>query len=302
MKRIIQLPDIYIEMNYVGNVIRPPSEADAIILQVTVGCSYNKCTFCGAYKDVPFQLKSSSVIDSDLSFAQKYCRHQNRLFLADGDVLILSQRRLVNLFKRIHEYLPWIKRISLYANCRAIRSKSEAQLQELKALGLDRLYLGLESGCNDVLSQVQKGETALSMIQAAEKIGRVGIFLSVTTLLGLGGKELSIQHSIETARVLCRMSPRQIAVLTLMPLSNTVLGQKILDGTMSLPEPHEIMKELHLLVRNLHGLKCQFHANHASTYLPLAGRLPKDKPRILKEIEDGLRGLRPLVPENRRAL
>ena len=212
-------------MQYVGNVIRPPSEADAVILQVTVGCSYNKCTFCGAYKDVRFALKDEEAIRQDLLFARDYCRNATRLFLADGDVLILSQKRLVKIFRMIHEYLPWINRISLYGNARAIRGKSMAQLLELKSLGLCRIYMGLESGCDDVLRAVNKGETAETMRAAAVSVGEAGIFLSVTALLGLGCPTLSERHAVETGKALAAMAPRQIAVLTLIPLENTPLGQ-----------------------------------------------------------------------------
>lgn len=289
-------------MNYVGNVIRPPSEANAIILQVTVGCSYNKCTFCGVYKDTPFQLKVTDTIEADLEFAKKYCRNQNRVFLADGDVLILSQRRLVQLFSRIHRHLPWITRISLYGNARAIRGKSISQLLELKSMGLDRVYLGLESGCDKVLQNVRKGETATTMTTAGKKIREAGIFLSVTTLLGLGGVTLSSQHAVDTAEVLNLMEPNQIAALTLMPLQNTALGRDLAAGKFTLPAPSEILKELHLLISHLKNVKCQFHANHASSYLPLAGRLPRDKNSFLASIDMALNGATPLVPDYRRAL
>lgn len=289
-------------MDYIGNVIRPPSEADSIILQVTVGCSYNKCTFCGAYKEVPFGIKSDVAVDTDLIFAEKYCRNQTRLFLADGDVLILSQKKLVKLFQKIRKHLPWIKRISLYGNAKAIRSKSVEQLQELKAMGLNRVYMGLESGCDQVLQNVNKAETAQTMLAAAEKVRKTGIFLSVTVLLGLGGVKLSECHATETAELLNNMAPRQIAALTLMPLQNTSLGQDVLSGDFSLPDSHGILLELKLLVSHLKNIRCQFHANHASSYLPLAGRLPKDRERLLAAIEEAMHGAIPLVPECRRAL
>ena len=289
-------------MNHVGNVIRPPSEANSIVLQVTVGCSYNKCTFCGAYKEIPFQLKSQDTIDADLKFANQYCRHQNRIFLADGDVLILSQKRLIQLIVKVRRYLPWITRISLYGNARAIRGKSISQLLELKALGLDRVYMGLESGCNEVLHQVGKGETATTMTAAGRKIREAGIFLSVTILLGLGGLILSSQHALDTAEVLSLMQPNQIAALTLMPLKNTVLGRDMLAGKFIMPTSTQILKELHLLISHLKNVKCQFHANHASSYLPLAGRLPRDKNAFLETIEKALQGTTPLVPDYWRAL
>lgn len=289
-------------MDYVGNVIRPPSEANSIILQVTVGCSHNKCTFCGAYKDTAFQLKDQDIIEADIEFAKQYCRHQKRVFLADGDVLILSQRRLTQLFGKIRENLSWVTKISLYGNAKAIRNKSTNQLEELKSMGLDRIYMGLESGCDKVLANVKKGETAKSMVAAANKIRGTGIFLSVTTLLGLGGISLSSQHAIETAEVLNEMAPNQIAALTLMPLRNTELGKEVAAGTFILPSPSEILQELHLLISHLKNIKCQFHANHASSYLPIAGRLPRDKNAFLSSIETALKGDTPLVPDYRRAL
>ncbi len=289
-------------MNYAGTIIRPPSEANSIILQVTVGCSYNKCTFCGVYKDTPFQLKPPETIDSDLQFAQKYCRRQNRVFLADGDVLILSQNRLVELLAKIRRQLPWVRKVSLYGNARAIRSKSAEQLAILKSLGLDRVYMGLESGCDRVLHAVEKGETATSMLAAGKKITAAGLFLSVTVLLGLGGTALSAQHAIDTAGVLNKMAPHQIAALTLMPLENTRLGREVAAGTFALPSPSEILQELHLLISHLQNVKCQFHANHASSYLPLAGRLPRDKDTFLASIAMALNGTTTLVPDYRRAL
>ncbi|MFH0784731.1 MAG: radical SAM protein [Pseudomonadota bacterium] len=289
-------------MEYVGNVIRPPSEADSIILQVTVGCSYNKCTFCGAYKDIAFSIKNEATIIRDLQFARMHCRNFKRVFLADGDVLILSQRRLVRLFYLIHEYLPWVSRISLYGNAKAIRSKTQNNLQELKTLGLDRVYMGLESGCDEVLQLIKKGETAETMISAAKKMNCSGIFLSVTALLGLGGVSLTERHSDETARVLTAMSPRQVAILTLIPLANTELGQAVLAGKFVLPNPQEILTELSWLIRHLGDIRCQFHANHASSYLPISGRFPKDREDLLASIEKAKNGTVSLVPEHRRAL
>ncbi len=289
-------------MEYVGTVIRPPSEADAIILQVAVGCSYNKCTFCGAYKDTPYSLKPEEEVVKDLLFAATHCRRLTRVFLADGDVLILSQPRLLRLFTLIRHHLPWISRISLYGNARAIRGKSVDDLKELRSLGLSRIYMGLESGCAEVLDRVRKGETPESMIAAATKVAEAGIFLSVTALLGLAGTQLWQRHAEETARVLTAMAPRHIALLTLMPLGNTELGRQVASGAFTLPSPEGILKELYLLLTKLGDVRCQFHANHASSYLPLAGRLPADRQALLATVAAALRGDLALVPEYRRAL
>ena len=289
-------------MDYIGTVIRPPSEADSVILQVAVGCSYNQCTFCGAYKDVDFSLKSEEQIVTDLLFASQHCRRANRVFLADGDVLCLSQPRLVRLFQLIHSHLPWISRISLYGNARAIRNKTSDQLLELKRNGLSRIYMGLESGCDEVLQRVRKGECAASMVDTAIMVAKAGIFLSVTAMLGLGGRELSRRHARETANALTAMSPSQIALLTYMPLANTVLGRDVAAGLFPLLTPGEILGELHLLLENLGEVRSQFHANHASSYLPLTGRLPRDRQRLLATVQAAIDGQLQLVPELRRAL
>jgi len=291
-------------MNYVGDIIRPPSEASSIIIQVTVGCSHNKCTFCGAYKDKSkmFRIRSNEEITENLAFAAQYCTRQKRVFLADGDVLILSQKRLLTLFKQIKKSLPQVNRIALYGNAKAIRSKSVQDLKELKERGLHRIYMGLESGDNDVLAFVKKGETAESMIEAGQLVKEAGIFLSVTVLLGLGGRSGSIRHAQESARVLNRMQPKQIAALCLMPLTNTELGENYKKGTFQLPDAKEILIELRELIQHIDCDPVQFMANHASNYLPLSGRFGRDKPDMLESIKQALAGNKSLVQERYRAL
>ncbi|MHB1015717.1 MAG: radical SAM protein, partial [Desulfurivibrionaceae bacterium] len=158
-------------MHYEGaHIIRPPSEADSIILQVTVGCSHNQCTFCGTYKEERFRIKDWAIVEADLDFAAQYCLRQSRVFLADGDVLALSQSRLVELLTKIRQRLPWVNRVSLYGNARAIRNKSVDQLLELKALGLHRVYMGLESGFDPVLTAISKGADSAAMIEAGQRV------------------------------------------------------------------------------------------------------------------------------------
>lgn len=289
-------------MFYEGTIIRPPSEADFIILQVTVGCSHNRCTFCGAYKDTRFHIKEDSLLTADIAFAARYCTRQKRVFLADGDALILPQRKLVGIFEKIRHNLPWVRRISTYGNAKAIRSKSVSQLKELNNLGLDRIYMGLESGHDDVLLRVKKGETAQSMVEAARKVRENEIFLSVTVLLGIGGVDLSVQHAETTGRILSLMAPRQIAALTLMPLANTPLFGELQRGEFQLPDAPGILKELKVLVQAISLDRVQFHANHASNYLPLSGRLQRDTGEILQAIDLALSDVSSLVPENMRAL
>ncbi len=289
-------------MNYDGDIIRPPSEADSIIIQVTVGCSHNRCTFCGAYKDKEFRVRSDAEVAENIAFAMKHCGLQKRVFFADGDALILSQKRLVKLFKEIKFYLPQVNRIALYGNSKAIRTKSEAELRELRELGLHRIYMGLESGDDAVLAQVKKGETAASMIHAAHLVRNAGVFLSVTVLIGLAGIRKSLQHAAETARVLSEMRPNQIAALCLIPLANTEIGNQFETGKFQLLNPDQMLLELQKLIENISCAPVQFMANHASNYLPLSGRLPRDREAMLGNIAQALLGNRALVPEKFRAL
>lgn len=289
-------------MHYEGTIIRPPSEAGSIILQVSVGCSYNRCTFCGAYRDRSFRPKDRETIDRDLAFAARYCRRQKTVFLADGDVLVLPHGQLVELLGRIRTSLPWVRRVSLYANCRDILRRSVAQLRELRTLGLGRVYMGLESGDDTVLRAVNKGADGEAMIRAGRRVREAGLFLSVTCLLGLGGIDRSEEHALATARVLSRMEPSQIAVLTLMLLDNTELGQAAAEGRFVLPPPEQLFAELRTLVAATRVKRTQFQANHASNYFILDGRLPRDREKFLAIIDRALEGRLALKPETLRAL
>ena len=289
-------------MHYEGNIIRPPAEALSIILQVTVGCSHNKCTFCGAYKGVEFRIKDQSIIREDLEFARQYCQRQRRVFLTDGDVLILPQKKLVCLFKKIREMVPWVNRISLYGNTKSIKSKTVAQLKELKRLGLDRVYMGLETGHDRILTAIRKGADSKSMIKAGRNVRESGIFLCVTVLLGIGGIDLSIVHAEATGKVLTRMVPNQISVLTLMLLENTPLYTDYEKGIFHMPDTNGMLKELKVLVSNIHADHVQFQSNHASNYLPIKGRLSRDKEHILDLIDQAISGKISLKPEHMRAL
>ncbi len=289
-------------MHYEGHIIRPPSEANAIILQVTTGCSHNRCTFCGAYREQKFRIKDDAVVDSDLDFAANYCTRQKTVFLADGDALVIPQQRLLDLFARIKEKLPWVRRISLYANCRDILNRSPEELAELKAAGLGRIYMGLESGHTKTLATIKKGATSAEMILAGRRVKEAGIFLSVTCLLGIAGIRYSLQHAADTAAVLNKIQPSQIAVLTLMLLDNTELGQTAAAGSFQLPDKLGLFQELRTLIVRLKVPRCQFQANHASNYFTLDGRLPRDKDNFLATIDEAIAGTLDLKPETLRGL
>lgn len=289
-------------MLYEGNIIRPPSEADSIILQVTVGCSHNRCTFCGAYRGVRFKMKEEDAVVQDITWASRVCTRLHSVFLADGDALVMPMDRLVRILMEIEQKLPWVRRVGIYANARSILRRSVTDLAELKKLGLRRIYTGLESGHDPILEKVCKGATAADMIIAADRVRDAKIFHSVTALLGIGGSELSRVHAEATGRILSRMAPNQIAVLALMVLENTPLASDVAGGIFQLPSPKGLLEELHTMLEHIHCDRVQFHANHASNYLPLSGRLQHDKASLLAMIDQAMAGERALRPESMRAL
>jgi radical SAM superfamily enzyme YgiQ (UPF0313 family) len=289
-------------VDYQGDIIRPPSEAFSLILQVSTGCSHNRCTFCGAYRDKPFRIKPWQQIETDLDFAATWCQRHTTLFLADGDALALPHVQLIALLERIRHKLPWIRRISSYATCQNILAKTDAELTDYKRLGLSRLYMGLETGHDPTLRSIAKGVDSVQMIEAGQRVRNAAIFLSITCLLGIAGTENSLAHASATARVLSRMQPHQIAVLTLMLLPDTPLYRLMRAGRFVLPDPVQLFQELHCLLEQLEPFRTQFHANHASNYFSLSGRLPKDRAGMLATIERAVAGLLPLKPELWRAL
>ncbi|MDW7771877.1 MAG: radical SAM protein [Desulfobulbaceae bacterium] len=288
-------------MDYEGNIIRPPSEANSIILQATVGCSHNACTFCGAYRDKKFRIKEDAVIRQDLEFAARYCGRQKTLFLADGNALAIPHPAMMQLLSRIREMLPQVRRISTYANCQDILRRSPRELKLLKSLGLQRIYMGLESGHRLILERIGKGAAPGDMVEAGRRVREAGIFLSATVLLGIGGREYSQAHARETAKVLNRMQPSQIAVLTLMLLENTPLGRQCGRGKFQLPDREALFTELRDLLAGLET-RAQFQANHASNYFVLDGRLPRDREKFITLADRAIQGEIALKPEQYRAL
>ncbi len=289
-------------MHYEGMIIRPPSEANSILLQVTVGCSHNKCTFCGTYTGERFKIKSDEIIDQDIQFAKQYCQRQRRLFLCDGDALIIPQKRLKKILTKIKTHLPWVTRVGIYANTKSIKMKTAEELAELKQLGLGIAYMGLESGDDVTLKAVKKGATAEKMIAMGQKIRQAGIKLSITVLLGLAGRERSLIHASETGRVLSAIDPEYVGALSLMLVPGTALCQDYENRTFPLLEPDEMLQELREMIVHTDLSRGLFHANHASNYLPIKARMPKDKQRTIDQIDTALAGKVALKPEWMRAL
>jgi radical SAM superfamily enzyme YgiQ (UPF0313 family) len=289
-------------MDYQGIIIRPPSEANSIILQVTVGCSHNKCTFCGTYKGVRFRIKPESVIEQDIEFAAHCCTRQRRVFLTDGDALILPQARLLKLLKTIRERLPWVTRVGIYGNAKSIRSKTLEDLVALREEGLGIVYMGLETGDDVTLRKVRKGVRAGTIIKMGRRVIEAGIKLSVTVLLGLAGPERSYVHAEATGRALSVMDPDYVGALSLMLLPNTPLERDYEEGLFTLVSPMDMLRELKTMIAHTDLSGGLFYANHASNYLPVKARLPRDKEAAVNLIDQALMGDVPLRPDFMRAL
>ncbi len=289
-------------MHYEGNIIRPPSEANSILLQVTVGCSRNKCTFCGTYQGERFKIKSDDVIMADIDFAANHCQRQRRLFLCDGDALIIPQKRLMHILNTIRQRLPWVTRVGSYANAKSLKMKSDQELADLRRAGLGILYMGLETGDDVTLQAINKGATSELMIDMGRKARDAGFKLSVTVLLGIAGRDRSQIHAKETGRVLSAIDPDYIGALSLMLIPGTPLHTDYEAGRFPLIDAREMLSELRTMFAETHLSKGLFHANHASNYLPIKARLPRDRESVLTLIDQALAGEVGLKPEWLRAL
>ena len=284
-------------MHYEGFIIRPPSEADSILLQVTLGCSHNKCAFCGAYKEKRFTIKDDSTIEADIDYASRNFRFLKRVFLIDGDALIVPQQRLVRILSGIREKMPWIQRVGIYANAKGILRKTEDELAQLRDLGLGVVYYGLESGDAQVLQDMNKGHSPERMIEAGQKIRAAGMKLSVMVILGLAGRERSLEHARATGEALSLIDPNYVGVLTLMIYPGTQLAARVSDGQFELLTPPEMLQELREMLSSTNMTRGLFFANHASNYLPLRVKMPADKGKALQALDDALSGQTALKPE-----
>ncbi|HOO00148.1 MAG TPA: radical SAM protein [Syntrophales bacterium] len=290
-------------MKYEGIIIRPPSEASSLLLQVTVGCSHNRCTFCPTYKGVRFRIKSREEIEEDILEASRF-RRVERVFLCDGDALIVPQGRLVEILASIGKNIRGVRRIGLYGNAKSILRKSVDDLKELRRLGLGIVYLGVESGSRGVLAAVRKGVTYEEMVEAGRRVKEAGITLSVTVLLGIGGREGSMEHAEGTARILTEIDPDYVGALTVMVVPGTPLYEDYAAGRFELPDTFGFLKELGVMIGKNNFTDCFFTSNHASNYLPLRVRLPEGRERALTMLDEVIaaKDERILRPEYLRAL
>ena len=289
-------------MRYYGSVYRPPSEAYSLIVQVTYGCSHNTCAFCEMYKEKKFALRPLNEVLEDFHIARARYRHVDKVFLADGDALVRKASDLYIILDTIRELFPECQRVTSYASPASIRIRTDEELQTLRAKGLTRVYLGLESGCDEVLTFMRKGHTAADIVEMGQKVRRNGIALSVTAITGLGGPELLEEHAIKTAEAFNAMNPEYIGMLTLMVPKGVPLYDWLQEGKFQLLDQAEVLKETRILMEHLDSPGSVFRMNHASNYLVLKGTLNGDQEAMLREIDRAERDMSRLRPEHWRGL
>ncbi|MDH8679399.1 radical SAM protein [Fusibacter bizertensis] len=289
-------------MEYEGIVYRPPSEANSLIVQVTIGCSHNSCTFCSMYKGKQFRIKDMSTILNELKEFRKMYKVVKRIFLADGDAFILSTNHLMRILDEINILFPECERISSYATPKDILNKSDQEIEMLKNNGLTLLYMGVESGSDLILKEINKGVTSKEITEAGQKAKRNGMKLSVTVISGIGGRENSSEHATQSAKVISNINPDYVGLLTLMAEKDTSMYDKIIASDMILLSPIEVMIETATFIENLEVTSCLFRSNHASNYVSLGGYLNKDKVKLLGEIKTYLNKTYSFKDEKHRML
>ncbi len=275
-------------MRYEGTVYRPPSEAGSLIIQLTIGCARNTCTFCAMYKDKNFRIRPLEEVVEDLYMAREYYSRikVKRVFLADGDALIVKTKDLLYILEKVKEIFPECERISMYGAPKDILGKTPEELKTLKEAGLDMIYMGIESGDDEVLTFVKKGATQAEMIEAGKKIKDAGMILSVTLISGLGGRRFLKEHAVNSAKVISAIKPEYVGFLTLLVEEGTPMYDQLKNGEIELLKPQEVLEEMKLFISNVDSEGTVFRANHASNYIPLGGTFNRDKEALLAQIAE----------------
>lgn len=288
-------------MQYEGIVYRPPSEAYSLIIQLTIGCAHNHCTFCSMYKGKQFRIRPLDEVIADLEECRRHYGAVRRIFLADGDALIVKTPDLLYILDKIKEIFPEVERVTMYAAPRDILNKSPEDLQALHQAGLDMVYVGAESGDDQTLTDIKKGVTAAQVIEAGQKVRAAGIRLSMTLISGLGGRKRLKEHAIASAQLISAIKPEYVGFLTLMVEPGTELYGQVERGEFDLITPPEVLEEMKLFLTHVDSEGTVFRANHASNYVNLAGDLNMDKPLLLRRIMEAEKH-RDYKPETWRAL
>lgn len=290
-------------MRYEGNIFRPPSEAYSLLVQVTIGCTHNKCTFCSMYKDKKFRVRNEAEVIEDLVDARKQYRRVDRMFLCDGDALALSNRRLLPILNHIKDNFPECERVTVYGRATDVLNKTDEEMRQLREAGLTMVYLGAESGSDRVLKEICKGETRQQLIDGVRKIEACGMQASVTFISGLAGKDGWEEHAVETGTMISEMEPSYVGLLTLMVDPSVPMAKDIESGKLKLLTPEEVMAETLLLLKNTNvSKKCVFRSNHASNYISLRGNLPDDKEEMMSLLRTAMENHDMFKDERFRAL
>ena len=279
-------------MRYEGSIWRPPSEARSYLLQVTMGCTHNKCTFCSMYLDKPFRIRDLEEVVEDLHMARQAFSYVRRVFLCDGDALCLPTDTLLYIIEKIHEILPEVERISTYGAPKDVLRKTPEELKKLHEAGLEFIYIGAESGSDIILKNIQKGATRAEIIEAVQKIEASGIKASVTFIAGLGGKENWQEHAIETGTMISQLHASYVGVLTLLLDDTAPLYKDVEAGKFTILSAEEAVEETRLMMEHINvdpKYPCVFRANHATNYVTLKGNLPEDKEKFIKQLDFALK-------------
>ena len=292
-------------MRYEGQIYRPFSEADSYLLQCTIGCSHNGCAFCGMYKDRGFRIRSLDEIWEDIRMAREHYGDVEKVFLCDGDAVCMDTEALVDVLKALYGAFPSLRHVGTYVGPQSTLAKTAADLDRLRQAGLTKAYLGVESGDDEVLKAVNKGVTAAQMLEAGRRLVETGFNLSSMVLLGIAGTgEKAKQHAALTAEITNRMKPRYLAALTYTPVPRTALFRKVASGEFVLPDPFQTLEEMKVMFENISIDGLTFIGAHASNYLPVSGRLQKDKAAMLDTVNAVLaaRDMSALRPDAMRGL
>lgn len=275
-------------IRYEGTLYRPPSEADSLILQATIGCSYNECSFCGMYRDKRFRVRKLEDLRQEIAWAREHAGIVRKVFLADGDALVAKASFLDGLLGELRASFPDLARVSCYASPQSLQVRSVEEMRSLRERGLSLYYLGIESGHDGVLARLVKGVDSAEMIRVADKATEAGVKLSTMILLGAGGRALSHDHAVESARVVNAIQPRFVSTLVMTPVENTPLFEQAQRGEVDQLEPLELARELRTFLANLELQGSIFRSNHASNYLSVAGTLPKDQAALVAALDSVL--------------
>jgi len=290
-------------MRYEGDIYRPPSEANAYILQATIGCSWNHCTYCDMYREKRFRVRPLEETLADIAEAgRRYGDLVDKVFVADGDALVLDLATWTAVLAALHARFPRLRRVSAYATARNLLEKTPAELRTLREHGLSLLYIGPESGDDLTLKRIAKGATAAEHAEAARKAHAAGIKLSAIFLLGAGGKDRSDEHAKASAALASEMDPRFVSLLTLTVIPGTPIARQVERGEFAVPDVPGLLRELRTFIAEAAPTDAVFRTNHASNWLPLSGRLPRDRDAMLLSIDGALAGQIPLRPEWSRGL